>query len=296
MLRGAAHCKSLEISNRLMDRFVDTHVKVEHESTAAGLNHWLTRVKAIVPLNLLHLWHRLGADNTTDIFDWERLAVFRPDAAVDTRRDRLQAPTGGPVPGFPYLDTDIYPRYLPVVAEDLVSAGGGGLLGEPLRIDRSLAELLEALHADGHHLYTREKLFALQARVARINAGIRATHWNFYLTDLAVGLGIPFMMSLFAFVHLKAEFAFLLMFKDRIRQIRLIFWLLPVALMAAVKTATILGCLLIIPGAMGAVRHLVVPLVLSLAVAAAGFAPLNQWCFRPFAGRRIELYALHRGR
>ena len=105
------------------------------------------------------------------------------------------------------------------------------------------------------------------------------------------------MISLFAFIHLKTEIAFLLMFKNRIRELLFIFWLLPVFLMLLVKGGILSAYLLyLLSGDFGITAYIALPLALTLLAAAAAFYPINKWCFNPFTGKSLNLHALHKGR
>jgi len=129
-----------------------------------------------------------------------------------------------------------------------------------------------------------------------VNQG-RSNHIHFYLTDLSLGIAFPFMMSLFTFIHLKTEIAFLLMFKNRINVLLFIFWLLPVSLMLLIKGGILsayLLCLLL--SGFGLVAHLILPLSISFLVASTAFWSINKWCFREFTGNSLNLSVLHKGR
>ena len=128
-----------------------------------------------------------------------------------------------------------------------------------------------------------------------LNDDIQTNHIHFYLTDVSMGIAFPFMISLFAFIHLKTEIAFLLMYKNRVREILFIFWLLPLSLMLMVKSGILTGYFLSLHDSGGGLA-LLLPLLASFVAVAAGFYPINKWCFNQFAGDTLNLYALHKGR
>jgi hypothetical protein len=112
-----------------------------------------------------------------------------------------------------------------------------------------------------------------------------------------MGIAFPFMISLFAFIHLKTEIAFLFMFKNRIRELLFIFWLLPVFLMLVIKAGvfTFHSLSLVSKDLLFSV-HIVFPLIITFLIASTAFYPINRWCFSQFTGQKLNLYALHKGR
>ena len=132
--------------------------------------------------------------------------------------------------------------------------------------------------------------------VKKINADIRSNMFHFYLIDFSVGVAFPFMISLFAFIHLKSEISFLFMFKNRIRALLIIFWLLPIVLILLVKTGLLLSYLFYASQQgfnVGATMSL--PLAVSFLLASTAFYPINRWCFIQFTSNRLNLHALHKG-
>jgi len=158
-------------------------------------------------------------------------------------------------------------------------------------------DYLEQLQFMGSYLFSYEKLKILKEKVRIINDDIRANHMRFYMTDLAMSIAFPFMMSLFAFIHLKTELAFLLMFKNRIRELLFIFWMLPVTLMFFVKAGILAGYFLLMGReGMSMIHGIYLPLALCFIIASIVFYPMNRWCFNQLIGDNINLYSLHKGR
>ncbi|MBW1913217.1 MAG: hypothetical protein JRI43_08720 [Deltaproteobacteria bacterium] len=87
------------------------------------------------------------------------------------------------------------------------------------------------------------------------------------------------------------------MFKNRIKALLFIFWMLPVSLMLLVKGGIlILYLIYLLKTDLGLTAHITLPLFISLLVASAVFYPINRWCFSQFTGDSLDLYALHKGR
>jgi len=86
-----------------------------------------------------------------------------------------------------------------------------------------------------------------------------------------------------------------LMFRNRIRQLLRIFWLLPLALILAVKLVVIAFFWLRPDTTAAMLQVILLPPAVSFAAAAVVFYPVNRWCFGPFTGYRLNLYSLHRG-
>jgi Na+/melibiose symporter-like transporter len=105
------------------------------------------------------------------------------------------------------------------------------------------------------------------------------------------------MISLFAFIHLKTEISFLFMFKNRIREMLFIFWMLPVISMLVVKGGILTGYLAYLVSQDSVLStYIILSLSLTFIVASIAFYPINRWCFNQFTGDRLNLYALHKGR
>lgn len=85
------------------------------------------------------------------------------------------------------------------------------------------------------------------------------------------------------------------MFKNRVQEILFIFWLLPLSLMLMVKSGILTGYFFYLYSSGGGLT-LLMPLLASFIAVAAGFYPINKWCFNQFTGDTLNLYALHKGR
>ena len=158
-------------------------------------------------------------------------------------------------------------------------------------------DFIDQIHFKGHYLFSYEKSHIIKDKVKKTNDDIRMNHIYFYLTDLSMGIVFPFMMSLFAFIHLKTEIAFLLMSKNRIREILFIFWLLPVLLMFFIKFGVISAYWFYLSSRdIGIHFYLILPLLVTFLVTASIFYPVNKWCFIQFTGNNLKLYELHKGR
>ena len=86
------------------------------------------------------------------------------------------------------------------------------------------------------------------------------------------------------------------MFKNRIREILFIFWLLPVTLMLVVKGGILSAYLFyLFFSGFGLTAYIVLPMSITIFLAAAAFYPINRWCFSPFVGDVLNLHALQKG-
>ena len=295
MIRGNMEGKRIDVYNGLRRSIVDQLQAVSLGETAAP-NPYLSRVASVVPMTILHLLFNIRNDTTTDVIDLAQSVVLAPSGELTTAVEQLTPPAGSGE-HMMYADIDIYPRYVPIYTPGLLQSRWNWLLYQDIHIQRDLEHAIEGLHYNGNYLFSYEKLHILKGSVAQVNQAIDTNHVQFYLTDLSMGVAFPFMMSLFAFIHLKTEIAFLLMFKNRIRQILIIFWMLPLGLMLLVKGGVVLFYALYLQAAhSGIAAAMTLPLGITLIAAGAMFYPVNRWCFGPFVGNSLNLYALHKGR
>jgi len=259
-------------------------------------NPYLSRVESIVPLNFLNILSHIASDNTTDIIDLAESVQYKEDSIIETERGYLEIPDPYKE-SLIYGDINVYPRYIPLYIPELLTQNWNWWLYYNIRMKEAFTDYLEKLQFMGSYLFSYEKLKILKEKVRIINEDIHANHMRFYMTDLTLGIAFPFMMSLFAFIHLKTELAFLLMFKNRIRELLFIFWMLPVMLMFFVKVGILSGYLLLVgPEGISMIQGIFLPLTICFIVASLVFYPMNRWCFNQLIGDNINLYALHKGR
>jgi hypothetical protein len=295
MLREALRDRRFDAFNSITEIIVHG-LKMMPCDSGASPNPYLSRVDSIIPMNYLHILHSIAQDNTTDIIDLMETVQSGRDGIIETMRDYPHAPEIYS-DRMMYGDLDIYPRYVPLFAPDLLTLKWDWLLYQFVQIKSELMATIDRLHFGGHYLFSYEKSHILKNRVEKINDDIHSNHVYFYLTDLSMGIAFPFMMSLFAFIHLKTEIAYLLMYKNRIRALLLIFWLLPMLLMLFVKGGLVSGYFgyLAVSGS-GLSTTMGFPLLVSFGMAAVAFFFINRWCFSKFTSNNLELYALHKGR
>ncbi|MBU0988398.1 MAG: hypothetical protein KKH68_14205, partial [Proteobacteria bacterium] len=249
----------------------------------------------IIPINLLHIFTNIKYDNTTDIMDLAESVLVEKDSILKTEKVYLRVPEVYQNKVM-YVDIDAYPRYVPLYIPDLLKPQWNWLMFQNINIKTAFMDYINHLHFQGHYLFSYEKSHILKDSVNKVNDDIRSNHIHFYLTDLSMGIAFPFMISLFAFIHLKTEIAFLLMFKNRIREILFIFWLLPVSLMLVIKGGILTAYLLYLTiSGFGLTIHIALPLALTIFSAALIFYPINRWCFSPFTGDILNLHAIHKG-
>lgn len=295
MIRENLHDKRFEVFNQIKQTIIRN---VDRVSPGSGFepNVYLSRVESIIPMNFLHILTNVKLDNSTDIFDLAESVRIEKDSILSC---------DAPLPAVPetyrdtfmYSDHDIFPRYVPLAIMDLLKPSWNWLLYQNIDIKSEFMDYIEQLHFKGHYLFSYEKSNILKDRVKKLNQDIRANHINFYLTDLSMGIAFPFMISLFAFIYLKSEIAFLLMFKNKIREILFIFWLLPVTLMLFVKGGILIFYLAYLFSTdAGLTVQIGLPLAITFTVASLAFYPINRWCFSQFTGNRLTLHEIHRGR
>jgi len=295
-IRGNIKGRRFEAFNRIKNRIIDNMKRIA-PGPQNGPNPYLSRLQSIIPLNLLYILTHIRNDNTTDIMDLPDTVSYGNDGRLTVFKDYLKVPEPGDVK-ISYGDLyEIFPRYLPLYTPDLLTSRWNWLLYQQIRLKNDFMNYIDRLHFSGNYLFSYEKSHIIKDKVKKINTDIRANHIFFYLTDLSMGIIFPFMMSLFAFIHLKTEIAFLLMSKNRIREILFIFWLLPVSLMLVIKVGVvaIYWFYLYING-FDILAFLALPLTIMFVVAAVVFLPVNRWCFNQFTGDSLSLYDLHKGR
>ena len=297
LIRGNLSGGRMSVFNDLARRVTGTLQRTAADDNR-GPNAYLSRVGLIVPMNLLHLFRNLRDDNTTDIVDFKGSVRETGDSVLETDSVYLQVPAAYRSTQM-YGDVALYPRYIALYAPNLLGVRWNWLLYEDIRINTGFMDAIERLHFRGHYLFSYEKAQMIRNRTQTINHDMRADHFDFYLTDLSIGIAFPFMISLFSFIHLKTEMAFLLMFKNRIRELLAIFWLLPLLLMLLVKGGA--AAVYLMSPMVGFCRspvtwQILLPMTVSYLVVSAVFYPMNRWCFSQFTGGNLTLSALHKGR
>lgn len=295
MIREEIRGRRIDVFNSVK-RTILKNIQRQPLDGTAGPNLYLSRVESIIPMNLLHIFMNIRNDNTTDIVDLEESVRPGEGATIETDRSFLTTPPIY-VNQVMYGDMDIYPRYIPLYIPDLLSSGWNWLLYQDIDIRNTFLDYIDQLHFNGHYMFSYEKSHIIKDQVKKINDDISSNHVQFYLTDLSMGIAFPFMISLFAFIHLKTEIAFLFMFKNRIKALLFIFWMLPVSLMLLVKGGILMLYLIyLLKTGFGLTAYITLPLFISLLAASAVFYPINRWCFSQFTGDSLDLYALHKGR
>lgn len=295
MIREGSSGKRMEIFNTIRGSIVDNIKRVTIDP-AYEPNPYLSRVENIIPMNFLYIFTHIRDDTTTDIIDLGDSVRYEDKAIITAFKPYTDIPLKYENTLL-YEDTDAYPRYIPVYTPDVLKPRWNLMLYEDIDIKADFMEYLDKLHFNGHYMFSYEKSQILKDKVKKINDDIRSNHVYFYLTDLSIGIAFPFMISLFAFIHLKTEISFLFMFKNRIRELLFIFWLLPVFLMFVVKGGILMGYLLyLMSQGLDLFMYIIYSLSVTFMVASMAFYPINRWCFNQFTGDRLNLYALHKGR
>ncbi|MFC1534937.1 hypothetical protein ACFL7M_16410 [Thermodesulfobacteriota bacterium] len=295
MIREDMSGKRMEVFNSILKTIVDNIRRVSLDESHEP-NPYLSRVETIIPMNFLHILTNIRYDTTTDIIDLSESVRYGRDTTIEAVKSYLSIP-----PQYSrnllYEDIDIYPRYIPLYIPDILRLKWSWLLYQDIDIETGFMDYIDQLHFKGHYMFSYEKSNILKDKAKKINDDIHSNHMHFYLTDLSMGLVFPFMISLFAFIYLKTEIAFLLMFKNRIRELLLIFWLLPVSLMLFVKGGIITGYLLYLQfKGFDFSSYIIFPLSITFIFASIAFFPVNRWCFSQFTGESLNLYTLHKGR
>jgi hypothetical protein len=295
MIREGLSGKRLEIYNSIRNTIIDNIKRVPLQVNYEP-NPYLSRVENIVPMNFLYILTNIREDNSTDIMDLGESVRYEGDGSIKTVGSYMDIPSqynDKPL----YDDMAIYPRYIPIYAPELLRPRWNLLLYEDIYINSDFMDYIEKLHFKGNYMFSYEKSHIIEDKVKKINDDIYSNHIFFYLTDLSVGIAFPFMISLFAFIHLKTEISFLFMFKNRIRELLFIFWLMPVFLMSIVKGGILAGYLIYLNFlGYGISSYIVFSLLITFLLASIFFYPINRWCFSQFTGEKINLYALHKGR
>ena len=295
MIRGNIRDKRIDVYNSVKKSII-TNIKRVPLDESYEPNPYLSRVESIIPMNFLHILKNIKDDNTTDIIDLMESVRYEKDSMIETDKAYLVIPAVYRDKVM-YEDLDIYPRYVPLYILDLLKPQWNWLLYQNINIKTDFMDYIDQLHFKGHYLFSYEKSQIIKDKVKKINDDIHSNHIHFYLTDFSIGIAFPFMISLFAFIHLKTEIAFLLMFKNRIRELLFIFWLLPVFLMLLVKGGILAGYLLyLVLKDFGLTAYIALPLSILFLSASTAFYHINKWCFSQFTGDSLNLYALHKGR
>jgi len=295
MIREGLGGQRLEVYNSVKKTIIDNIKRIPLEENYEP-NPYLSRVENLIPMNFLYILTHITNDNTTDIMDLGESVRYEGDNTIETLASYTDIPPQY-MGKLLYYDMDIYPRYIPVYTPNLLKPRWNWLLYEDIDFQSDLMDYIEQLHFKGNYMFSYEKSHIIEDKVKKINDDIYSNHIFFYLTDLSIGIAFPFMISLFAFIHLKTEISFLLMFKNRISELLFIFWLLPVFLMLIVKGGILTGYLIyLLSLGYGTSTYIVFSLSITFILASMVFYPINRWCFSQFTGDKLNLYALHKGR
>jgi hypothetical protein len=296
MIREQLGGKRLDVFNSVKRTIVDNVKRVSLDE-GYDPNPYLSRVEIIIPMNFLHIFKHIRNDTTTDVIDLEDSVRYEEDTdTIDTFISYTDIPASYE-DKLLYDDMDIFPRYIPVYAPYALKPKWNWLLYEDIDIETDFMDYLEQLHFKGHYMFSYEKAHIIKDKVKKINDDISSNHTFFYLTDLSIGIAFPFMISLFAFIHLKTELSFLFMFKNKIRELLFIFWLLPVLLMLIVKGGIFTGYLFyLMSHGIALSSYIIYSLLITFILASTAFYHINRWCFSQFTGDKLNLYALHKGR
>jgi len=296
MIREQLGGKRLDVFNSVKRTIIDNIKRISLDENYDP-NPYLSRVEIIIPMNFLHIFTHIRNDTTTDVIDLGDSVRYEEETeTINTFRSYTDIPAKYE-DKLLYDDMNIYPRYIPVYAPNVLKSRWNWLLYEDIDIETDFMDYMEQLHFKGHYMFSYEKAHIIKDKVKKINDDIYSNHTFFYLTDLSIGIAFPFMISLFAFIHLKTEISFLFMFKNRIKELLFIFWLLPVFLMLIVKGG-IFTCYLFYLMSQGIALsgYIIFSLSLTFILASMVFYPINRWCFSQFIGDKLNLYALHKGR
>ena len=294
MIREGLGGRRMDIYNKIKINLIDNIKRIPPEESP-GPNPYLSRIESIIPMNFLYIMSHVRKDTTTDIIDL-LYSVRYEDEKIHTIKPFLEIPEQY-TDSLMYHDKDIYPRYIPLYAPRVIQTRWNRFLYEDLDLDENFMDYIEQLHFKGHYMFSYEKSHIIRDKIRQINSDIRSNHTYFYFSDLSIGIIFPFMISLFAFIHLKTELSFLFMFKNRIRNLLFIFWLLPVILMCLVKGSVLAGYIyIVIRGGLDPSFYIIFSFILTFIAASLIFYPINLWCFNQFTGNRINLYSLHKGR
>jgi hypothetical protein len=295
MIREGLSGKRMEVFNLIKGTIVDNIKRVTLDP-ANEPNPYLSRVEMIVPMNFLYIFDHIRDDTTTDIIDLGESVRYEEETSITSFKPYIEIPHKYEKTLL-YEDKNIYPRYIPVYAPDMLKPRWNWMLYEDIDIGSDLLEYIVQLHSKGYYMFSYEKSQILKDKVRKINDDIRSNHIYFYLTDLSIGIVFPFMISLFAFIHLKTEISFLFMFKNRIRELLFIFWMLPVISMLVVKGGILTAYLAyLVSQDLALSTYIIFSLLITFVVASIAFYPINRWCFSQFTSNRLNLYALHKGR
>ena len=295
MIREGQAGKRLEVYNSLKRTVIDNIKRIPLEEGYEP-NPYLSRVEAVIPTNFLYILTHVREDNSTDIIDLGESVRYEEDNSIITMRSYADIPSRYK-DRLLYHDMEIYPRYIPIYAPNLLRSRWNWLLYEDIDFNSDFMDFIKKLHFKGNYMFSYEKSHIIEDKVRKTNDDIYSNHIFFYLTDLSIGIAFPFMISLFAFIHLKTEISFLLMFKNRIRELLFIFWLMPVFLMLIVKGGILTGYLIyLFSMGYGTSAYIICSLLITFMLASIVFYPINRWCFSQFTGNKLNLYALHKGR
>jgi len=188
----------------------------------------------------------------------------------------------------------LFPRYTPLYFKNFITLQQGNIYEfyvPKLYYNQELLSYIKELHNRGYYLFSYEKLNTIEYKVNKNTREFKEAQKHFFIIDMIISIIFPFMISFFTFIYLKKEMAFMQFFKNNLKTILWIFYLLPLMIMFFTKFI-----LYLIVFKCTFVFHIIVPLILSSFIVMIIFWFINRWCFKEFLDNDILLYAIFKGK
>ena len=254
------------------------------------INPFLSKIEMIIPFNIFYI---LGNLSNRGINEINNGLTSAPDNQYKVRKKYLHI-----LPENEYLYKiafdSLRPKYSAIFINHFIYRNSDYIhtfLLPTLSYKNDIMHFLSDLQFKGNYLFSFEKLYVIKHHVEKINSEITHAQISFFIIDFFMSLIFSFMMSFFSFIYLKKEIAFILFYKNRIRQIVSIFYIIPILLILIIKLLLYLFFFQFL-----VLNHVVYPLIVSFIVVMTLFWFINRWCFKEFLSDQLNLYSIYKGK
>ena len=187
-----------------------------------------------------------------------------------------------------------FPKYYALYVESLIIENKeiyNKLLFPTLTLEKKHIQFLQNLHFNGNYLYSYIKLNYLEKQIETINDNTRKAQFLFWIYDSLLSLSFPFIISLFGYIYLKKEIAYILFHKSYSKYITFIFYLYPLFAILSIKIAFYIIYLNTI-----IVEYVIIPQLIIFIIIAILYWILNRLCFNEFLSNTIRLNSIFKGK
>jgi hypothetical protein len=264
-------------------------------------NTFLSRINHIIPVNIFRPFVYMSILDGTEIRKYKPKIVSETDKVVFVElNEKIYKNYQDKIKGIEEnMFTNWFMRYTPIYKPDFIYAKN--LFEHPffdmilnvkgLETD-SLKDKLHDYNSKGHYLFSYEKLAFIEKEVKEINQRLKKNIIRFFWYDFFIGLIFCYSISLFSYIYLKKEIAFLIFHKNAIRQILSVFYLIPIIAFISIKIA----CYLLVYGFNPAIGFPIAILGITLILIALVFLIFHIMCYHNVLNKDLKLINLFKGK